>query len=107
MSVFVLWFNRLRESFADYHALELLKKEGVNLATALAKIQVYMRNVRLDPFRGMVVTIPPQKIKSANPEELLREWLREKPSALSDILATHPHPAKRIKMIMEHTGVTF
>jgi heat shock protein HtpX len=107
VSVFVLWFNRLRESFADYHALELLKKEGVNLATALAKIQVYMRNVRLDPFRGMVVTIPPQKIKSANPEELLREWLREKPSALSDILATHPHPAKRIKMIMEHTGVTF
>ncbi|PSN90931.1 hypothetical protein B9Q03_05535 [Candidatus Marsarchaeota G2 archaeon OSP_D] len=63
-----------------------------------------MKNVRLDPFRGMVVTVPPQKIKSATPEELLREWLREKPGVWSDILASHPHPAKRIKMIVVRTG---
>jgi len=104
VNMFALWFNRLRESYADLHALELTGKEGVSLATALAKIQVYMKNVRLDPFRGMVVTVPPQKIKSATPEELLREWLREKPGVWSDILASHPHPAKRIKMIVVRTG---
>ncbi len=103
VNVFALWFNRLRESYADVHALELTGREGVNLATALAKIQVYMKNVRLDPFRGMVVTVPPQKIKSATPEELLREWLREKPKVWSDILSSHPHPAKRIRMIVERT----
>lgn len=104
VSVFVLWFNRLRESYADKHAVDLLDREASSLATALAKIQVYMRNVRIDPFRGMVVTVPPQKIKSADPNELLREWLREKPGALADVLSTHPHPAKRIRMILELTG---
>jgi len=104
VSVFFLWFNRLRESYADYHAVEHLGGGGSSLATALAKIQVYMKNVRLDPFRGMVVTVPPQKIKSADPDELLREWLREKPNPLSDVLATHPHPAKRIRMILELAG---
>jgi heat shock protein HtpX len=104
VNVFALWFNRLRESYADVHALELTGKEGVNLATALAKIQVYMKHVRLDPFRGMVVTVPPQKIKSSTSEELLKEWLREKPRVWSDLLLSHPHPAKRIKMIFERAG---
>ncbi|MEM0272438.1 MAG: zinc metalloprotease HtpX [Thermoprotei archaeon] len=104
VNVFLLWFNRLRESYADLHSLELMGKEGVNLATALAKIQVYMKNVRLDPFRGMVVTVPPQKIKSTNPDDLLREWLREKPKPWSDILLSHPHPARRIRMIVEQAG---
>lgn len=37
IDLFALWFNRLRESYADHHAVELLNKEASSLATALAK----------------------------------------------------------------------
>jgi len=101
LQIFVLWLNRLRESFADLHSITLFKEKAINLATALAKIQVYMQNVSIDPFRGIVVTLPPMKIKEKNPMSLLERWLNEKVSPLSDILMTHPHPAKRIQAIFK------
>lgn len=103
LQLFVLWFNRLRESFADYFSYQLFREEAWNLARALAKIEIYMQNVRLDPFRGIIVTAPPIKIKQTDPDLLIEELLNEKTSVFSDILSTHPHPAKRIKMIYELT----
>jgi len=101
VNIFVLWFNRLRESLADLHAIKLLGNNGYFLATALAKLQLYMRNVKVDPIRGVVLTVPPAKIRASRPEELLREWKETKISPLADVLSTHPHPAKRVKMILE------
>ena len=103
LQIFVLWFNRLRESYADYFSYQLFKERAWNLAKALAKIEVYMKNVRLDPFRGIIVTVPPARIKESDPDLLLEELLREKVSVFSDIFSTHPHPAKRVKMIYELT----
>ncbi|BFI74704.1 zinc metalloprotease HtpX [Sulfurisphaera ohwakuensis] len=103
LQLFVLWFNRLRESFADYFSYELFRERAWNLAKALAKIEIYMQNVRLDPFRGIIVTIPPTKVKESDPDLLIEDLLREKTSIFSDILFTHPHPAKRIKMIYKLT----
>ncbi|MBB5254916.1 zinc metalloprotease HtpX [Sulfurisphaera ohwakuensis] len=103
LQLFVLWFNRLRESFADYFSYELFRERAWNLAKALAKIEIYMQNVRLDPFRGIIVTIPPTKVKESDPDLLIEDLLREKTSIFSDILSTHPHPAKRIKMIYKLT----
>ncbi|QIW23693.1 protease [Sulfolobus sp. S-194] len=103
LQLFVLWFNRLRESFADYFSYELFKERAWSLAKALAKIEIYMQNVRLDPFRGIIVTIPPTKVKETDPDLLIEDLLREKTSIFSDILSTHPHPAKRIKMIYKLT----
>lgn len=103
LQIFVLWFNRLRESFADYFSYELFRERAWNLAKALAKIEIYMQNVRLDPFRGIIVTVPPTKVKETDPNLLIEDLLREKTSIFSDILSTHPHPAKRIKMIYKLT----
>ncbi|HLI45876.1 MAG TPA: zinc metalloprotease HtpX [Geobacterales bacterium] len=99
INVFMLWFNRLRESYADLHSVSILKENALNLARGLAKIQIYMKNVRIDPFRGIIVTVPPMKIKEENPEELLNKWLNEKVSPFADALMTHPHPAKRVQLI--------
>lgn len=99
INVFVLWFNRLRESFADYHTVVLFRKDAWHLATALAKIQIYMQNVKVDPFTGIILTVPPMKIRESNPEELLSKWLNEKVSYFSDFLMTHPHPARRVQLI--------
>ncbi|MEJ2769842.1 MULTISPECIES: zinc metalloprotease HtpX [unclassified Stygiolobus] len=99
LQLFVLWFNRLRESYADFHAVQLFGKDAINLANALAKIEIYMQNVRLDPFTGIIVTASPVKVKETDPSILVEEWLNEKPSPFSDILSTHPNPAKRVQMI--------
>jgi len=99
LQLFVLWFNRLRESYADFHAVQLFGKDAINLVNALAKIEIYMQNVRLDPFTGIIVTASPVKVKETDPSILVEEWLNEKPSPFSDILSTHPDPAKRAQMI--------
>ena len=99
LQIFVLWFNRLRESYADLHSVKLFGAKAVNLANALAKIEIYMQNVRLDPFTGIIVTASPVRVKETDPSILVEEWLREKPSPFSDILSTHPDPAKRVQMI--------
>jgi len=62
-----------------------------------------MKNVRLDPFRGIIVTVPPTRVKESDPDLLLEELLKEKVSVFSDIFSTHPHPAKRVKMLYELT----
>lgn len=99
INVFVLWFNRLRESYADYHAVSIFKSQGWNLATALAKIQIYMQNVRVDPFTGIILTVPPMKIRESDPNELLNKWLNQNVSPFADVLMTHPHPARRVQLI--------
>ena len=99
LQVFVLWFNRLRESYADYHAYQLLGPSSSHLATALAKIVIYMQRVRVDPFTGIVVTANRVKIDTNEPYQLVREWLAEKTSFLMDFFSTHPHPAKRVQML--------
>ncbi|BCU70955.1 zinc metalloprotease HtpX [Stygiolobus caldivivus] len=99
LQLFVLWFNRLRESYADLHAVKLFGRDSVYLANALAKIEIYMQNVRLDPFTGIIVTASPVKVKETDPSVLVEEWLRKKPSPFSDILSTHPDPVKRVQMI--------
>lgn len=100
IQIFVLWFNRLRETYADLHAARLLGPAAADLARALAKIQIYMSNVRVDPFRGIVLTVPPMRIRESDPDELLQKWSREGASALADLLSTHPHPAKRVRNIL-------
>ena len=99
LQIFVLWFNRLRESYADYHAYQLLGPSSSHLATALAKIVIYMQRVRVDPFTGIVVTANKVKIDTNEPYQLVREWLAEKTSFLMDFFSTHPHPAKRVQML--------
>lgn len=104
IQIFLLWFNRLRETYADLHAARLLGPAAVNLAKALAKIQIYMSNVRIDPFRGPVLTVPPMKIRETDPDKLLSEWLSRRVSPLADVLSTHPHPAKRVRAILQWAG---
>jgi heat shock protein HtpX len=99
LQIFVLWFNRLRESYADLHAFQLLGRDSAPLATALAKIVIYMQNVRVDPFTGTVVTANAVKIPTNQPLELVREWLNQKTSVFMDLFSTHPHPAKRVQML--------
>ncbi|QKR00791.1 M48 family metalloprotease [Metallosphaera tengchongensis] len=99
LQIFVLWFNRLRESYADYHSFSLLGEGSEALLTALAKIEIYMQKVRLDPFTGIIVTAAPVKVEEEDPYLLVKEWLRKKVSVFTDILSTHPHPARRAQMI--------
>ncbi|WP_338599067.1 zinc metalloprotease HtpX [Sulfolobus tengchongensis] len=99
LQLFVLWFNRLRESYADYNSFLILGESSKALVTALAKIELYMQNVRLDPFTGIIVTAPPIKVQERDPILLVEKWLRTKVSVFTDILSTHPHPARRAQMI--------
>jgi len=99
INIFMLWFNRLRESYADLHSISISSENAQNLARALAKIQLYMKNVRIDPFKGIILTVPPMRIKEENADELLNKWLNEKVSPFADLMTTHPHPAKRVQLI--------
>ncbi|ABP95180.1 Heat shock protein, Metallo peptidase, MEROPS family M48B [Metallosphaera sedula] len=99
LQVFVLWFNRLRESYADYNSYEVLGEGSSALATALAKIELYMQKIRLDPFTGIIVTAAPVRVESQEPLLVVREWLNKKVSVFTDILSTHPHPARRVQML--------
>ncbi|ADX84722.1 zinc metalloprotease HtpX [Saccharolobus islandicus] len=99
LQIFVLWFNRLRESYADYNSFLVLGEGSKALATALAKIEIYMQNIRIDPFTGIIVTAPRVKVEEKDPYLLVEQWLRTKVSVFKDILSTHPYPARRAQMI--------
>lgn len=99
LQIFVLWFNRLRESYADYNSYQVLGEGSGALATALAKIELYMQKIRLDPFTGIIVTAAPVRVEQQEPLLVVREWLNRKVSVFTDILSTHPHPARRVQML--------
>ncbi|WP_373279945.1 zinc metalloprotease HtpX [Metallosphaera hakonensis] len=99
LQLFVLWFNRLRESYADYNSFSVLGEGSKALATALAKIELYMQKIRLDPFTGIIVTAAPVRVEEQEPLLVVREWLQKRVSVLTDILSTHPHPARRVQML--------
>ncbi|MCG3109344.1 Protease HtpX [Metallosphaera sp. J1] len=99
LQIFVLWFNRLRESYADYNSYQVLGEGSGALATALAKIELYMQKIRLDPFTGIIVTAAPVRVEQQEPLFVVREWLNRKVSVFTDILSTHPHPARRVQML--------
>jgi Heat shock protein. Metallo peptidase. MEROPS family M48B len=99
IQVFVLWFNRLRESYADLNSVKVYGNDAIYLASALAKIQIYIQNMRIDPFTGIIITTAPVKVKQKDPDLLLEKWLNQKVPFYIDILQTHPHPAKRVQAI--------
>ncbi len=99
LQIFVLWFNRLRESYADLNSVKLYGNDALYLASALAKIQIYIQKMRIDPFTGIIITTAPVKINQKDPDLLLEKWLNDKVPFYVDILQTHPHPARRVQAI--------
>jgi heat shock protein HtpX len=105
VQLFVLYINRLRESYADINAVLTVPGSPRNLQRALAKIVLYMDPNAVKKYSNSTLRMfffsPPvsEEYIVNNADALVNAWRNYKPSVFSDLLSTHPHPAKRIKML--------
>lgn len=105
--IFILYFNRNRELFADYNAAE--KGDGKYLETALAKIYVAEepphKTGRKSGVTSMLMLVNPKSTYKENYLQLIEKWKHQKVSFWEDLLLDHPHPARRIQFL-ERLGGT-
>jgi len=104
VQLFVLYINRLRESYADINAVLTVPGSPRNLQRALAKIVLYMDPNAVNRYNSalrMFFFAPPvsEEYIINNADALVNAWRNYKPSVLSDLFSTHPHPARRIQML--------
>ena len=105
MQLFVLYINRLRESYADINAALTIPGSARHLQRALAKIVLYTnpmvaREVGGSTLKMLFFTSPPtEEIPVSNVERLIERWRRYRPSIFEELFSTHPHPAKRIQLL--------
>ena len=113
-NLFVFFMSRLREYYADTHAALSVQDGARKLQRALVRIMILAGRIR-----------PTQRIKSdslkmffiADPDvaldprldidSVIEELRQARPSGLSDIFSTHPHPAKRIKHLDKFAGTLY
>ncbi len=105
--LFVLYINRLRESYADINGALTVENGARNLQRALAKITLYTDpNVVRKTTNGtlrMLFFAPPVNVNveyiERNADDLIEYWRHYKPSVWEELLMSHPHPAKRIQLL--------
>jgi heat shock protein HtpX len=124
MNLFILYFSRLREYYADRHSASIVDGGSQKLATGLAKIvnstksmgrmRQQTRSVRpMNGFKALFITDPDRA--SADSAELSMMPVGDKQKLVQDILSkklttadrvleifsTHPNIVKRLKALQE------
>jgi len=113
-NLIVLYLSRLREYYADAHSVSIVPLGGTKLKRALTRILIdtgYLKRLGLNiskytHLKALFIADPELSIRvrsrSLSPEVLDRiaEEIKSIEEA-SDILSTHPHPAKRFRFLEE------
>ncbi len=113
-NLIILYLSRLREYYADAHAVSLLHRGGTKLKRALARILIdsgYLKKLGIDVSRyshlkALFISDPEVgfeiPIRRITPEELdtIAEEIKSLPPK-GELFSTHPHPAKRFRAIEE------
>ncbi len=122
LTLFVLYFSRLREYYADRHSVQVVHNGAEKLSTALAKIvnttsnlKSYSRNKGgVHAFKTLFITDPDTSIKDSayiKASNLRREWgaVEEIVSRkltwldkVSEMFSTHPNIVKRLRTLQQY-----
>ncbi len=108
LKLFVLHLSRLREYYADSFAVQHVVRGGTKLRRALARILVDTGRVRPSEIarhsklRMLFIEDPEHSVvvpRGYSIDRIVEEIERSPPK--SDILSTHPHPAKRFRFLKQ------
>ena len=108
-NIFVLFLNRMRESYADVNSALTVPNGARNLQTALAKIVLSTDPDIVERYKkkygqiGSMLLFSGFQVDTDIPtykaQELVEYWKRIKVSPFADLFSDHPHPAKRIQLL--------
>lgn len=107
-NLFVFYFSRLREYYADAHAAMNTNNGAKNLQRGLVRIMNTSGKLRkfrrtepikkLNEFKMFFISDPNTGIEGFGEiDELVEKVKNTKPSPIAELFSTHPHPAKRLK----------
>jgi heat shock protein HtpX len=124
MNLFILYFSRLREYYADRHSASIVEGGSQKLSTGLAKIvnatknmgrmRQQTRSVRpMNSFKALFITDPDRAsadsaelsmMSPGDKQRLVQEILSKKLTTadrIFEIFSTHPNIIKRLKALQE------
>ncbi len=114
LNLVILYLSRLREYYADAHAVSLLHRGGTRLKRALTRILIdsdYLKRMginvsRYSHLKALFISDPEVglevSIRRLTPEELdaIAEEIKSLPPK-GELFSSHPHPAKRFRALEE------
>jgi heat shock protein HtpX len=124
MNLFILYFSRLREYYADRHSASIVDGGSQKLSTGLAKIVSATKNMgrmgrtrqqtkNMNAFKALFITDPDRAnvdsaelstMSVAGSQKLVQEILSKKLTTADrvlEIFSTHPNIVKRLKALQE------
>ena len=124
MNLFILYFSRLREYYADRHSASIVDGGSQKLSTGLAKIVSATKNMgrmgrtrqqtkNMNAFKALFITDPDRAnvdsaelstMSVAGSQKLVQEILSKKLTTadrILEIFSTHPNIVKRLKALQE------
>jgi len=115
-NLFVLWFSRMREYYADTHAAFSVNNGALKLQRALAKILIdtgflKRRGVRIEKYetlKALFIADPGHRVIARgyiNIDRVIAEIKSMKVSIWNELFSTHPHPAKRFRFLDKLIGI--
>ncbi|MHA1664355.1 MAG: zinc metalloprotease HtpX [Candidatus Njordarchaeales archaeon] len=118
LSLFMLWLSRVREHYADLHAVETVDEGAIKLSRALVKLHYVNRKMvsrgEVVPsqlaFKALFISDPEEKapieLPARNIDELVISFAKKKITGrekLKEIFSSHPLTPKRIRLLLEGT----
>jgi len=116
LSLFMLWVSRTREHFADLHSAKIVENGSINLARALAKLELTNTRIfrtqrtaykNMLAFKALMITDPermPEIPYYSNIDEYVMSLARKRITLgekLAELFSTHPLTPKRIRLLLE------
>jgi len=123
LSLIVLWVSRIREYYADFHAVSIVKQGGVKLANALVKIitetgRMVYRGHDIHRYSGVKALFIADPDKSSEEMvELVKYNLVDNRvlsiarrrvtfgDNLMELFSTHPNTVKRIRRLLSYHDI--
>ncbi len=120
LSLLMLAFSRSRESYADFHATQVVDNGARKLSSALAKLYIYSYVIaRRHPSKAKAAStaralfiidpssLNPEDLKNLSAEEAVEYVSQRRLTAIDrieELLSTHPNIIKRIKALRQLSG---
>lgn len=123
LSLIVLWVSRIREYYADFHAVSIVREGGVKLANALVKIitetgRIVYRGHDIHRYSGVkaLFIADPDKSKEEMVELAKYNLIDRRALAIArrrvtfadsmmELFSTHPNTVKRIRRLLSYHNI--
>ncbi len=123
LSLIVLWVSRIREYYADLHAVKIVRNGGIKLANALVKIVTETGKIvyrghdvhRYSGVKALFIADPDRAVEEM--VELARENMLDRrvlsiarrkvtfADNLMELFSTHPNTVKRIRRLLSYHDI--